>query len=355
MVRVGVVGCGYWGSKHLRVLTQTPGVSLVVGVDPRPDQRAKLATTANGVAMYPTLSSALPHVDAVIIATPPYEHASLALQALRAMKHVLVEKPMTTATSSGRQLVEEAAARQLTLMVGHTFEYHAVVWKLRELIESGALGEIYYIDTARLNLGAYQSDVNVVWDLAPHDISVINYLLRSRPDFVEAWGSAYVHPHQEDVATLRLGYSDRGVRAQVQVSWLDPCKVRRVTVVGSRGMAVYDDLALEQPLRIYDKSVVYEPHEHSEPDLSYRHGGITAPHITLPEPLLVQDEHFVECARSGRRPDSDAESGLAVVQVLEAVSEAMRWRTRVMVPRGITQGAAPTDGASVREMLSQGV
>ncbi len=354
-MRVGVVGCGYWGSKHLRVLAQIPDVSDVVGVDPRPDQRARLATTANGVAMYPTLSSALPHVDAVVIATPPYEHAALALQALRAEKHVLVEKPMTTTTSDARRLVEEAAARRLTLMVGHTFEYHAVVWKLRELIESGALGEIYYIDTARLNLGAYQSDVNVVWDLAPHDISVINYLLRSRPDFVEAWGSAYVHPHQEDVATLRLGYGDRGVRAQVQLSWLDPCKVRRVTVVGSRGMAVYDDLALEQPLRIYDKSVVYDPQEPNQPGLSYRDGGITAPHITLPEPLRVQDEHFVACARFGRRPDSDAESGLAVVQVLEAASEAMRRSTRVTVPRGGVQGPAPANGASIREMLSQGV
>jgi predicted dehydrogenase len=355
-VRVGVVGCGYWGSKHLRVLSGIAGVSGVVGVDPRPDRRTELAAAAGGMTVYAGLSAALPHVDAVVIATPPDQHAVLASQALAAGKHVLVEKPMTTTSGDARRLVEEAAARQLTLMVGHTFEYHAVVWKLREIIESGALGEIYYIDTARLNLGAYQSDVNVVWDLAPHDVSVVNFLLRSRPDFVEAWGSGHVHPHQEDVATLRLCYGDRGVRAQVQVSWLDPCKVRRVTVVGSRGMAVYDDLALEQPLRIYDKSVVYDAHQHNGLALSYRYGGITAPHIELPEPLRVQDAHFVECARSGSRPRSDGDSGLAVVQVLEAAAAAMRRSTQVPVARD--DPPAPTHGAvmtSVREMLSQGV
>ncbi len=355
-MRVGVVGCGYWGAKHLRVLTGIAGVSDVVGVDPRPDRRTELTTAAGGLAMYASLGSALPHVDAVVVAAPPDQHAALASQALAAGKHVLVEKPMTTTSAGARRLVEEAAARQLTLMVGHTFEYHAVVWKLREIIESGVLGEIYYIDTARLNLGAYQSDVNVVWDLAPHDVSVVNYLLRSRPDSVEAWGSGHVHPYQEDVATLRLCYGDRGVRAQVQVSWLDPCKVRRVTVVGSRGMAVYDDLAQEQPLRIYDKAVVYDAHQHNGLGLSYRHGGITAPHIDLPEPLRVQDQHFVECARSGGRPCSDGESGLAVVQVLEAAAEAMRRSTRVPVagsdPPAPVNGTAAT---SVREMLSQGV
>jgi predicted dehydrogenase len=330
-VRIGVVGCGYWGSKHLRVLQQTPGVREVVAVDPRSERRAELAAAANGINTYASLRTALPHVDAVVIATPPGHHARLAHEALCAMKHVLVEKPMTTTSSSARRLVQAAADRNLTLMVGHTFEFNAVVWKLREIIESGELGEIYYIDTARLNLGAYQADVNVVWDLAPHDISIINYVLGSSPESVEAWGSAHVDSQQEDVADLRLCYGERGVRGRIRVSWLDPCKVRRVTVVGSRRMAVYNDLADEERLRIYDKGVIHDPlgRTHSPP--SYRHGGITAPFIELTEPLRVQDQHFVECALSGARPRSDGENGLAVVRVLEAADEAMRRGTRVRV------------------------
>lgn len=330
-MRVGVVGCGYWGSKHLRVLQQTPGVSNVVAVDPRPERRAELAASSTGVPAYATLRSALPHVDAVVVAAPPNHHTRLAHQALAAMKHVLVEKPMTTSSAGARRLVKEAADRHLTLMVGHTFEYNAVVWRLRDIIESGELGEIYYVDTARLNLGAYQSDVNVVWDLAPHDISIVNFLLRSRPHSVDAWGSQHVHPYQEDVAHLRLCYGERDLPAQVHVSWLDPCKVRRVTVVGSRRMAVYDDLATQEPLRIYDKGVVRDQHNHGAGPLSYRYGDVTAPFIEQPEPLRVQDRHFVECALSGVRPRTDGESGLAVVQVLEAAAEAMRRGERVRV------------------------
>jgi predicted dehydrogenase len=277
-----------------------------------------------GVEAFATLRSALPHVDAVVIATPPRSHARLAIQALAAGKHVLVEKPMTTTTSSAHRLIEEAANRGLTLMVGHTFEHNAAVWKLREVIESGQLGEIYYIDTARLNLGLYQADVNVVWDLAPHDISIINHLLSAAPTSVQAWGSRHARFRQEDVAYLRLSYEDRSVQAQVHVSWLDPCKVRRVTVVGSRRMAVYDDLADDERLRIYDKGVVAaEQGDVRNRPMSYRYGGISAPYIQLHEPLAVQDQHFVECVATGRRPYTDGEDGLAVVQVLEAASQSL--------------------------------
>ncbi|GAA0808016.1 Gfo/Idh/MocA family protein [Spirilliplanes yamanashiensis] len=351
-MRVGVVGCGYWGSKHLRVLQQTAGVGEVVAIDPRPERRAELATAANGVSAYARLRDALGHVDAVVIATPPRHHVGLAHQALCAGKHVMVEKPMTMTSAGARRLIQEAAERHLTLMVGHTFEHNAVVWKLREVIESGELGEIYYIDTARLNLGAYQSDVNVVWDLAPHDISIINYLLGGAPESVEAWGADHVRSHREDVAHLRLGYGDRGVQAQVHVSWLDPCKVRRVTVVGSRRMAVFDDLADQERLRIYDKGVVYEPHGPSRARLSYRYGAITAPFIEMTEPLGVQDQHFVECCLSGRRPRSDGQSGLAVVQVLEAADEALRHGTRVRVADGEPAPfRAATNGAQSTALL----
>jgi len=307
-------------------------VSSVIVVDPRPDRREALAPAASGISAFATLRSALAHLDAVVIAAPPRHHARLAVQALMADKHVLVEKPMTTSVATARRLVEVAAERDLTLMVGHTFEHNAAVWKLREVIESGELGEIYYIHSARLNLGMYQTDSNVVWDLAPHDISIINYLLGCTPSSVEAWGSKHAQLFQEDVAYLRLSYGDRALRAQVHVSWLDPCKVRRVTVVGSRRMAVYDDLADQERVRVYDKGVVAARNEDARNrPMSYRYGGISAPFIQMHEPLSVQDQHFVDCVAAGRRPRSDGESGLAVVRVLEAAALSMQRRRPTQV------------------------
>ncbi len=304
-VRVGVVGCGYWGAKHVRVLQQIPAVSRVAVIDPRPDRLAEFAEPANGLQAFGDLGSAIPHVDAVVIA------------------------------ASACRLIEEAAHRGLTLMVGHTFEYNAAVWKLREVIESGELGRICYIDTARLNLGIYQADVNVLWDLAPHDVSIINYLLRTTPSSVHAWGSKHARFSQEDVAYLRLTYNETAVTAQVHVSWLDPCKVRRVTVVGSRKMAVYNDLADQDRLRIYDQGVVASAQDDPRnPPMSYRYGGIFSPYVPIQEPLRVQDEHFVECAQTGRRPRTDGESGLAVVQVLEAAGRSLRSGTATWLRDG---------------------
>jgi predicted dehydrogenase len=323
-VRVAVVGCGYWGSKHVRVLQQIAAVRGVAVVDPRPDRRAALESSGPGIATFCDLASALPHVDAVVVAAPPGEHATLAMRALAAGKHVLVEKPMATSVGAAHRLIAEADSRGLTLMVGHTFEYSPAVWTLRDVIESGELGEIYYIDSARLNLGLYQRDVNVIWDLAPHDISIINYLLRGVPVSVQAWGSRHAQPLQEDVAYLRIDYGDGGPQAQIHVSWLDPCKVRLMTIVGSRKMAVYNDTADEDRVRIYDKGVTVTAHQDPRnPPMSYRYGGISAPYIAMQEPLSVQDRHFIDCVLSGRRPDTDGESGLNVVRVLEAASASL--------------------------------
>jgi predicted dehydrogenase len=271
----------------------------------------------------------------VVVAVPPRLHYPVALQALDAGKHVLVEKPMTTSIASARRLIDEAERREVTLMVGHTFEYNAAVWKLREVVESGELGEIYYIDTARLNLGIYQADVNVLWDLAPHDVSIINYLLQDPPYSIHAWGARLAHYCQEDVGYLRLDYGDRAVVAQIHVSWLDPCKVRRVTVVGSRKMAVYDDLADQERLRIYDKGVVAPDEEDVHiPPMSYRYGGIYAPYVHIQEPLRVQDEHFIDCVMSGRRPRTDGASGLAVVEVLDAAARSLRHNRTTLLHHG---------------------
>jgi predicted dehydrogenase len=204
-------------------------------------------------------------------------------------------------------------------MVGHTFEHNAAVWKLRELVQNGQLGRIHYIDSARLNLGLYQSDVNVIWDLAPHDVSIFNYILGSRPTTVQAWGSRHGHQFLEDVAYLRLDYTNPDVTANIHVSWLDPCKVRRVTVVGSSKMAVYNDLASEERIRIFDKGLDL-PSDGlglEQIPMSYRYGEIRSPYVSFEEPLTVQDREFVMCVSEGRMPTTDGENGMAVVAALE--------------------------------------
>lgn len=323
-VRVGVVGCGYWGSKHVRVLHGLGAVSELAAIDSSRERRTELARTFPALREHEALESALDGLDAVVIATPPVTHARLAQQALAAGKHVLIEKPMTTCSADARALVEQAEEAGLVLMVGHTFEFNPAVMRLRELMEEGAFGEIFYLDGARLNLGLYRHDVNVVWDLAPHDVSIANFLLGSSPVVVQAWGASHANDAVEDVAYLRLGYPDNGIFFQTHVSWLSPSKVRRLTVVGSRRMAVYNDLRDNERLRIYDKGVVAPADDdlHQVP-MSYRYGDITSPYIRFDEPLKLLDEHFVRSVQLGSRPRSDGRTGLAVVEVLEAATRSM--------------------------------
>ena len=322
---VGVAGCGYWGSKHVRVLDSMSRVDDVVVIDPDDDARKAVQQSHPRVRGFAELAPALPTIDALVVATPPHLHSSIAMTALRAGKHVLVEKPMTTSSRDAETLIEEAAAAGLTLMVGHTFEYNAAVWRLRDCVQDGELGDVYYADTARLNLGLYQPDVNVVWDLAPHDVSILDFVFGSRPTQVEACGHSFAGNGCEDVAYLTLEYGDIGVEAHVHVSWLDPCKVRRMTVVGSEKMAVYNDVATEEKLRIYDKGVALGELDGSgQVPMSYRYGSIVAPFIDFKEPLKIEEEHFIDCLNSGRIPYSDGVSGLAVVTVLEAADQSIR-------------------------------
>jgi predicted dehydrogenase len=317
---VGVVGVGYWGSKHVRVLHGLDRVSAIAVIDSRAERLRALTRMFPSVQAFTSLEEALPEVDALVVATPPTTHVPIALTAIAAGKHVLVEKPLATSSAGAHQLIDAAAEQDVLLMAGHTFEYNSAVDKLRELVVSGELGQLYYIDSGRLNLGLYQSDVNVIWDLAPHDVSIINLLMGRQPTSVHAWGSRHAHRRFEDVAYVRMDYHDVGVSAVIHVSWLDPCKVRRVTVVGSRKMAVYNDLAAEERIRIHDKSVVYEAAEAdlTQPPMSYRYGDITAPFVQAEEPLAVQDDHFLECITTGGPCRTDGRSGLAVVEVLEA-------------------------------------
>jgi predicted dehydrogenase len=324
-LRIGVIGIGYWGSKHVRVLHTVDRVTSVVLIDNREERLRPLERTFPSAAAFTTLEAALPHVDALIVATPPTTHVPIALQAIEAGKSVLVEKPLATTAAGARQLIDAAEERNVVLMVGHTFEYNSAVWQLQDLVRSGELGDLYYIDSSRLNLGLYQSDVNVILDLAPHDVSIINLLMGRQPTSVQAWGSRHAHRRLEDVAYLRMTYDDVGVSANIRVSWLDPCKVRRVTVVGSRKMAVYNDLASEERIRIHDKGVCWpvgEP-DLTQPPMSYRYGNITAPFIPACEPLAVEDDHFVECIANGATCRTDGRSGLAVVEVLEAAQASL--------------------------------
>ena len=318
-IRVGVVGVGYWGSKHVRVLRSMTDVAAVVSIDQR------FAGAANGRAgaghlqsEYADLGQALPAIDAVIIATPPSTHAALGLQAIAAGKHVLIEKPMATTTAAAQSLVDAAGAAGVVLMAGHTFEHNAAVHKLRDIVRKRELGQLYYLDCARLNLGLYQTDVNVIVDLAPHDISIVNFVLGSRPTTVTAWGARYVHPDHEDVAYLRLDYADVGVQANIHVSWLSPDKVRRITAVGSEKMAIYDDMAVDERIRIYDKSAM-APQAAEGPlsRVAYHLGDVVSPFIAFAEPLVVQDQNFVDCIADGSQPSTNGNSGLTVVQVLE--------------------------------------
>lgn len=324
-MRIGVIGLGYWGSKHVRVLSALPGVDTVVGLDLDRERRETLSGAFPALRLAGDLADLLEVVDGVVVATHPSSHAPLARAALEADVPVLVEKPLALTSREGLDLVLLAEARGIPLMVGHTFAYNPAVHALRDMVRSGHLGDVLHIHSQRLNLGLYQSDCDVVWDLAPHDISIITTLMGGAPSSVAAWGRGHINPVVADNAYLKLEYADQNAQAVVHVSWLDPHKVRRITVVGSQRMAVYDDLADDERLRVYDKGVT--PGDHVSPHatpLSYRYGDIHSPYIPFSEPLALEDEHFVHCVRTGAAPETDGRAGLEVVRTLEAASHAMR-------------------------------
>jgi predicted dehydrogenase len=299
-------------------------VDNVTIIDPDRRARESISTAFPATRVYADLESALPHIDALVVATPPRTHAEVALKALRHGKHVLLEKPLATSLAEARLLVEEANKTGLILMVGHTFEFNSAVRELKQRITAGELGRIYYIHSSRRNLGLYRSDVNVVWDLAPHDISIMNSLLGSVPSAVAAWGSTIMYAGVADLAYIRLQYKGLGVTGYIHVSWLDPNKIREVIVVGSKKMAIYNDLQ-EERLRIFDRGI--EPSQQQavqfERPLSYRYGDIVSPYIRFEEPLALEVGHFTECISHRTVPQTDGQSGLAVVAVLEAIDEAL--------------------------------
>lgn len=342
-VNVAVVGLGYWGPNLARAFASTSGARLHTLCDSNGARLVAVARDYPGVRTTTDYGAVLaaPDVDAVVLATPAATHFKLAFAALQAGKHVLVEKPMAQSAAECRALIEQAEARRRVLMVGHVFLYNAAVRKIKELIDSGALGRLYYIYAQRLNLGIIRQDVNALWNLAPHDISVINYWLGAIPTVVLARGYAYVQPGIEDVFFMTLEYPG-DVAANVHVSWLDPHKVRRITVVGSERMAEFDDMNPEARVVVYNKRAATPPSipnvngVASSRGMSHRGvevqaGDVTIPRIGFEEPLRAECEHFLECVTEGRRPLSDGAQGLQVVQVLEAAEESLRKGSRVVL------------------------
>lgn len=327
-MRVGVVGCGYWGSKHVRVLSNHPDVSSVVIIDGRSEIRASVGADFPGAVQRATLTDALDDIDAIVVATPPETHFDVTAEAIAAGKHALVEKPMATNTADAMELVRMAEAAGVVLAAGHTFAYNAAVWKLAELVRSGNLGKLHYLDAARLNLGLYRADVNVLWDLAAHDISITTMILGTVPDTVSAWGARHTTGFSEDVATLRMRFDRQEVESTVKASWLDPLKIRTTTVVGSDKMAIYDDVDEAQRVKIIDRSrqlhgSVDNSGVQNPITVTYREGGTVAPEIDFKEPLQMQASDFLECCRTGATPMSDGKAGLAVVAVLEASDRSL--------------------------------
>ena len=331
-MHIVVAGCGYWGAKHVRVLSSLSGVDAVGVFDPDPGALAQIAAAFGNVRHFGDFDAALVWADAVVVATPALTHVDLTMRAIAAGCHVLVEKPLATNSDDAALLVATARETGVTLMVGHTFEYNAAVGALRDSVRSGELGRLHYIDSVRLNLGPIRRDVNVIGDLAPHDVSICNFVLDARPDAVTAWASAHTHESIEDTASIRLDYDTIEVVATIRVSWLDPCKIRRTTVVGDRMMAVYNDLDDNERLKLYDRGVVDSRHGAAhEPPMSYRYGAIVAPFVQFREPLLVEDEHFVASIRDGTTPQSDGADGLAIVRILEAAQQSVRERETVLL------------------------
>ena len=315
----GVVGWGYWGPKIARNLDSLPHATVTIVSD---QDAGRLASLAAGQPWIQT--STLPedvfrsNVDGVVIATPVLTHYQLAKEALLHGKHVLVEKPLTANVVEAEELVALAEKQHCVLMVGHTFVYSPAVNELRNLAQNGDLGKIYCIETERVNLGLFRRDVNVIWDLAPHDISILLYLLDKHPEQIKIQADAHLLPYIYDIAHLDLKFKG-GVTAHIHVSWLHPSKIRRVTVIGDAKMAVYDDTNPAEMLKIYNKGADI----HADPIISYRYGEMTVPHIDWIEPLRLECEDFANSIRTGTQPRAHGGIGLEVVRVLAAVQKTL--------------------------------
>jgi predicted dehydrogenase len=343
MINVGVIGYGYWGPNLVRNLNENDGTRVLAVSDLRPER------LADARRRHPQLRATTDYreligdtqLDAIAIATPVASHHALALAALQSGKHVLIEKPFTATAEQGLELIDEADRRGLTLMVDHTFVYTSAVRKIRELVADGTLGDLYYYDSVRINLGLFQPDVNVLWDLATHDLSIMDFVLPQRPVALTATGTAHVPGKPENLGYLMLFFPGSLV-GHINVNWLAPVKIRRTLIGGSRKMIVYDDVEPSEKVKVYDRGITLD----GQPDspeayqmrVGYRAGDIWSPQLDVTEALRVEVAHFVECVQSGRAPLTDGRAGLRVVRILEAASRSMAARGQ-LIPLEFAEGA----------------
>jgi predicted dehydrogenase len=325
-VPIALVGCGYWGVNYIRVLSELPGAVLAGICDADPDRVELVARRFHVDTTWKSVDDALatPAAEAVVVATPSATHAAVVARCLEAGKHVLVEKPLALSVADAESLVALARARGRRLMVAHTFMYNPAVQALKRYVRSAAFGQIYYVVARRTHLGLIRRDVNAVWDLAPHDVSIFTYLLDRLPVAVSAVGGRFIHADKEDVAFVALRYGD-GVVGNIQVSWIDSNKVREVAVVGSRQRVVFDDVNHLEKIRIFEKGAAISGDVNSfgEFQLMLRDGDIISPKIEATEPLRNQCEHFVHCVRTGDEPLTGGGAGLDVVRVMVAIERSL--------------------------------
>lgn len=326
-IRVGVVGCGYWGPNLVRNFRLLRDCNLKTICDTNQDRLRHLKS------LYPGLEAetdfqrmvANPSLDAIVIATSVRFHFAMAMSSLMAGKHTFIEKPMASSVRECKELVEIARKKSLILMVGHTFLYSPNVRRIKQIVDSGDIGEIRYISARRLNLGLFQKDINVAWDLAPHDISIILYILGEMPTTVNCHGSAHITPGVEDVTSMCLSFP-KSRSAIVQSSWLDPKKIREMTIIGSKRMILYDDVAQHEKIKIFDIRVDTPPHydTFAEFNYAYHSGDMYAPSIKQEEPLKIECQHFLDCIKSGVQPITSGSQGLELVKILEASSISLK-------------------------------
>jgi predicted dehydrogenase len=325
MINVAVVGAGAWGKNHIRVFSEIPNVRLKYVCDQDPSKLLSLQKIYPQTKMVEDLKPILQdsEVRGVVVASSALSHYSLSKEIILADKDVLVEKPMALNTKDAEEMLEIAAKRKRILMVGHLLIYHPVVDRLKEMVDSGELGSVYYIYTQRVNLGVIRQDENALLSFAPHDLSVILYLLKEEPIAVTAHGESYIQKGIEDVVFLSLQFSD-GKMANIHLSWLDPHKLRRVTIVGSKKMVVFDDMEASEKLKIYDKGVKNLSYDTYGEYLSLRFGDITIPSIKMAEPLRAEAEHFIRSIESRKEPKTSGLDGLKVVKILMAAQESLK-------------------------------
>lgn len=325
-LKIGVIGYGYWGPNLVRNFVAQPESTVTMVADLEPTNLRKVRQLFPSVGLTEHASELIESsdVDAVAIATPVSSHFELAKAAIEAGKHVLIEKPITSACQQAQELIALAEQNQVVLMVDHTFVFTGAVRKMRQLIEDGELGELYYFDSERINLGLLQQDVNVLWDLATHDLSILLYLFDESPASVQAIGHRHVNSAQEEMASLNLNY-ESGFHAHIRVSWLSPVKMRLTLIGGSRKMIVYNDVEPSEKVRVYDKGIVLDFGDEEVTAMKpiYRAGDVFIPELDRTEALQAETSHFLDCIRDGQQPLTGGAEGLAVVKILEAANRSL--------------------------------